>query len=172
MTSLQSGAVGAIVLAVLASMAPARADVIDRADALVGTWNCQTSAGSSATLTFTRQDDGSISMRNVFTGFNAGSGEFDETYRLMTPAQYWMWTATSPNHPDVKEAGTAGMWTATSWFFDGTVTRLPHSHDTDTHRIRMIYTWISNAAFEREFELYDGSVWKTTSSSVCRKVSS
>ena len=108
-------------------------------------------------------------MRNVFTGSAGASSEFDEVYRFVTPDQYWSWVATLQGASDFKEAANAGMWTAQKWFFDGTVTQRPHPHDTETHRIRMIYTWISNSSFEREFEIYEGGVWKTTSSSVCRR---
>jgi hypothetical protein len=156
-----------LVLAAGAQSAPA-----DRAYALAGAWSCQTAAGSNATMTFVRQTDGSIATRDVFTASSGASGEFDEVYRFVAPAQYWSWVATLQGRSDFKEAATAGMWTAEKWFFDGTVTQRPHAHDTETHRIRMIYTWISDSSFEREFERYDAGVWRTTSSSVCRRSSS
>lgn len=156
----------ALVLIAGGGLAPA-----DRAYSLIGTWSCQTSAGGGATMTFAREDDGSISMRNLFTNETGASGEFNEGYRFVAPEQYWSWTATLQGRPDFKEAATAGMWTAEKWFFDGTVAQRPHRQDTDTHRIRMIYTWISESSFEREFETYDGSVWKTTTSAVCKKTS-
>jgi hypothetical protein len=162
---------GVLVIAVAVATASSRAQSppIDRAYALVGVWTCQTSAASSATMTFARQSDGSIAMRNVFSADGGASGEFDEVYRLVTPAQYWSWVATLQGRPDFKEAATAGMWTAQKWFFDGTVTQRPHPHDTETHRIRMIYTWISDTSFEREFEIYENGIWRMTSSSVCRR---
>ena len=158
-----------VTIAVLV-VAPAAAQPVsaDRAYGLVGAWSCQTAAGSNATLTFARESDGTISMRNVFENGGA-SGEFDELYRFVTAPQYWSWTATLKGRPDFKEAATAGPWTAQKWFFDGTVTQRPHSGDTDTHRIRIVYTWISGSTFQREFELYDGNVWKTTSSALCKK---
>lgn len=107
-------------------------------------------------------------MRDLFSGGDA-AGEFDEIYRLVAPQQYWSWIATWSGHPDFKEAGTAGLWTAQKWFFDGTVTQRPHPHDTETHRIRMIYTWISNTSIERELEIFQSGVWRITSSSVCRR---
>lgn len=121
-------------------------------------------------MTFTRGSDGSmLTMRSLLTASSSASSEFDEVYRFISPAQYWSWVATQAGRPDFKEAATAGMWTAQKWFFDGTVTQRPHRRDTDTHRIRMIYTWISNATFQREFEIYENDVWKTTSSSVCKR---
>lgn len=143
----------------------------DRAYDLVGRWSCQTGPGGSSSMTYVRESDGAITMRNTFGNDSGASGEFDETYVFVTPAQYWSWISTLRGRPDFKEAATAGMWTAQKWFFDGTVTQRPHAHDTETHRIRMIYTWISRSSFEREFETYESGVWKTTSSSVCRRLS-
>lgn len=164
---------GTLVVAFTIAIAPAIAQPVslDRAYDLIGAWNCQTAAGSSAAMTFARESDGTISMRSSFATASGSSGEFDEVYRFVTSAQYWSWIATQPSRKDFKEAATAGEWTAQKWFFDGTVTQRPHRHDTDTHRIRMIYTWISASSFEREFELYDGGVWRTISSSVCRRAS-
>jgi len=163
-------ALATIAAATVAAAVAQSADV-DRAYDLVGRWTCASAAGSSATLTFTRQGDGSIRMRNIFIPPHAAQGEFDETYRLISPARYWLWTATLQGNPDFKEAATAGPWTATSWFFDGTMTHRPHPHDTDTHRIRIVYAWLDNASFQREFEIYEGDVWKSTSSAVCRRKS-
>jgi hypothetical protein len=156
-----------IVVATSTTPAASLSTPSDRAYDLIGTWTCVTAAHASATMTFTRESDGSISMRNVFTT-PGGAGEFDEVYRLV-PGGYWSWIATQPDRADFKEAATANPWAAEKWFFDGTVTERPHRHDTDTHRIRMIYTRLSDASFEREFELYDSDVWKTTSSSICKR---
>jgi len=153
--------------AACANAVAVEAGTLDRAWGLIGAWNCQTAGGGSATMTFTRQSDGSITMRNVASA--GTTGEIDEAFWLITPAQYWSWTATQPARPDFKEAATAGMWTAQKWFFDGTVTARPHRHDTETHRIRIVYTWISDASFERELETYENGAWRTSSSSVCRR---
>jgi hypothetical protein len=153
---------------VVAANAPASSQV-ERAYDLVGAWTCQSAGGATSSMTFVRQSDGSVSMRNRFTNHGGPTSEFDEVYRFVTPAQYWSWTATLSGRPDFKEAANAGMWTAQKWFFDGTVTQRPHPQDTETHRIRMIYTWISDSSFEREFEIYELGVWKTTSTSVCRR---
>ena len=140
----------------------------DRAYGLAGTWSCQSSALGSGTISFTRESDGSIGATDDFT-LSGATSHFDELYRLDPAGPFWRWTSTWRDHSDFKEAATGGIWTAQKWFFDGTVTRRPHSHDTETHRIRMIYTWISDSSFEREFEIYEDGVWKTTSSSVCRR---
>jgi len=151
--------------------AVAGATTPDRADHLAGTWNCQSSALGSGTLTFTRESDGSITAADDFT-LSAATTHFDELYRVDPAGPFWRWSSTWRGHPDFVEAATGGMWTAQKWFFDGTVAQRPHPHDTETHRIRMIYTWISDSSFEREFEIYEDGVWKTTSSSLCRKESS
>jgi hypothetical protein len=158
-------------MVVAASTTPAASPSVpvDRAYDLIGTWTCESTAGSTATMAFTRQSDGSISLRDAYTTASGTRGEFDEAYRIVLPAQYWSWVATWQGHPDFKEAASAGMWTAQKWFFDGTVADRPKPHDTETHRIRIVYTRLTDASFEREFETYDGGVWKRTSSSVCRR---
>ncbi len=83
-------------IAAAATLAASQSASVDRAYDLLGTWNCANAAGSSATMTFIRQSEGSFTMRNFFNAPHGAQGEFDETYRLVSPAQYWLWTATWP----------------------------------------------------------------------------
>jgi hypothetical protein len=152
-----------------AASQPAAAAAADRAYQLVGAWSCESAAGANGTMTFTRQSDGSLAMTNAFVTASGDPGTFDEVYRFDPSGSYWSWKATWRDHDDFREAGTAGMWTAQKWFFDGTLNQRPGHDGPVIHRIRMVYTWLTNDSFEREFETFEDGVWKPTSSSVCKR---
>lgn len=164
-----SGALLLMLLAAATAPAASQSATADRADQLVGTWSCGSAAGANGTMTFTHQSDGSLSMTNAFVTASGDPGTFDEEYRFAPSESFWSWKASWRDHEDFKEAGTAGMWTAQKWFFDGTVNQRSGHDGPVIHRIRMIYTWLTNSSFEREFESYEDGVWKPTSSSVCRR---
>ena len=88
--------IGCITASAVASVAQPLTS--DRVHGLVGKWICESSASSAATVTFTLESDGSITMRNLFTAANGAAGEFDEKYWIVTPGGYWSWTATQPAH--------------------------------------------------------------------------
>jgi len=122
-------------------------------------------------MTYVRQPDGLISLKTVFSARDGQTGEFDEAYTPVLPAAYWSWKASRLGRDDFAEAGTAGMWTAQKWFFDGTINQKSASHVPESHRLRMIYTWLGDNAFQREFEVYQNGVWSTTTSSLCKRAS-
>jgi hypothetical protein len=151
----------------------------DRAYTLIGTWSC-TSSESTGTITYLRDADGSISMKNVFALTNAtwARGEFDEQYRFDPATAVWTWTAEQPQLAAFQERGTAGPWTTQSWIFDGTL-RVAGSRTLDsiaaptqttTQAVRMVYTSLGDNAFRRDFEFYQKGLWAIRSSGTCKRV--
>jgi hypothetical protein len=151
----------------------------DRAESLIGTWSC-TSSGSTGTITYARNADGSISMKNVFALASAtwARGEFDEQYRFDPGTAVWTWTAALPHRTDFQESGTAGPWTAQTWVFDGTLSlKSPRVFDSlqeptpvEKQTVRMVYTSLGDNVFQRDFEFYQKGLWVIRSSGTCKRV--
>lgn len=168
----------ALSLALLAGATAPLAAQPDRAYSLIGTWSC-TSTGSTGTMTYVRNADGSISMKNVFASASAtwARGAFDEQYRFDPATAVWTWTAALPNRADFEESGTAGPWTTQRWIFDGTL-RVAGSRTLDsilepapttTQAVRMVYTSLADNVFQRDFEFYQKGLWVIRSSGTCKR---
>jgi hypothetical protein len=152
------------------------AQTTDRAYGLIGTWSCESFAHSRGTMTFTRNADGSISMKNLFTTIDGRSGAFDEQYRFDPAMARWSWTAAIPGVATFEERGSAGEWTADEWTFDGVVrTSSPASPDSiagpklSSQALRMTYTDLGGAAFRRGFEVFRNGTWVPASTSTCKR---
>jgi hypothetical protein len=168
---------GLVVLLLLAA-APAQGSETDFVDRLVGTWSCETDAHTSATLTFVRNVDGSVSMKNVFKPVRGRSGEFAEQYRFDPRSAEWTWVSTQPGLPGWQETATAWPWAGDKWIFQGRLrdvsTRPSGSIGpprTTTREIRMVYTDLGDAGFRREFEQNEVGTWVTVSASTCKRAS-
>jgi hypothetical protein len=168
----------ALSLTLLAGTTAPLAAQPDRAYSLIGTWSCS-SSGSTGTITYVRNADGSISMKNVFVLASAGwaRGEFDEQYRFDPATAVWTWTAEQPQLATFGERGTAGPWTAQTWIFDGTL-RLASTRTLDsvlepapttTQAVRMVYTSLGDNVFQRDFEFYQKGLWVIRSSGTCKR---
>jgi len=169
---------GLLILTV-ASLAPASAQSVqteDRATQLLGTWSCESIRHSLGTWTFTRNADGSLSMKNLFRTEDGLSGEFDDVYRLDSNSGQWEWTSLQPTRPGFRESGTAAPWTADKWIFEGQLTLVAPEDSvnffpTVTRRLRMVYTTLGDLAFRREFEYRREGRWVTDSASTCKRLS-
>jgi hypothetical protein len=169
----------AISLALLAGATAPLAAQPDRAYSLIGTWSC-TSSASTGTMTYVRNADGSISMKNVFelASQPAARGEFDETYRFDPAAAVWTWTADQPQLAAFHERGTAGPWTTQTWIFDGTATMagsrtldsIAEPAPATTQAVRMVYAGLGDNVFRRDFEFYQKGLWVIRSSGTCKRV--
>ncbi len=137
----------------------------DAAYQLLGTWSCKSDARSSSTMTFTRNADGSIALKNVFATPGGLSGQFNETYRFNPRTARWAWTAELANNPAFQESGTAPPAKGSTWIFEGTISGAPST----TQDIRMIYTSLGDSTFRREFESSVGGSWQVTSASLCKR---
>src|ERR1700676_3317896 len=159
---------GLVVLLLLAA-APAQGSETDFVDRLIGTWSCETDTHTSATLTFVRNVDGSISMKNVFKSVSGFTGEFDEQYRLDPRSAEWTWVSTQPDRPGWQETATAWRWAGDKWVFQGRLRDVstPPSgsvrpRPTTTREIRLVYTDLGDAGFRREFAQNEIGTWVTT----------
>jgi hypothetical protein len=149
----------------------------DRAYRLVGTWSCETAQHSISTTTYTRNDDGSVSMKNLFTTDNGLSGEFNETYRYDTRSNRWTWNSVQARVPNFKERGTAGPWTAEKWTFGGEIDQMEPIPTGSilpprmiTVPLRMVYTDLTDSTFRRDFETVLNDRWTPFSESTCKRV--
>lgn len=168
----------ALSLTLLAGATAPLAAQPDRAYSLIGTWSCS-SSGSTGTITYVRNADGSISMKNVFVLANTGAhGEFDEQYRFDPATAVWTWTAEQPSMAAFQERGTAGPWTAQNWIFDGSLKLVPASRTFDSlseptpmteQAVRMVYTSLGGDVFRRDFESYQNGLWVVRSSGTCKR---
>ncbi len=136
-----------------------------RAYALIGMWSCESVAHSTGTVTFTRNDDGSIAMKNVFKTAIGTPGEFQESYNFDPAKKMWNWTSTYVTDPEITEVGTAPEWLGDTWVFDGSF-NAPKAQTPE----RMVYTLLGDTAFKREFEVKnnDGN-WTDTSAETCTR---
>jgi hypothetical protein len=154
--------------AVALAPAPSGAPGFHRAYFLIGTWACGNSSDRVATSVFERQDNGSITMTNFVDTdpFESSrkSSEFHESYIFDDWKGVWKWTSRDTAHPDVSESGTASDWIGNRWVFEGSI--------ADARRQmpeRMVFTYLSDTEFEREFDVYQNGEWVRTSASTCTR---
>jgi hypothetical protein len=148
--------------------APTHADVIgrDRTASLLGTWACTTVRGSSATHTFTKNADGSLSMVNTFSTPAGDTEAIDETYRYVPATSTW--TVTTSETPLFGPyEGSAKPWTERRWVIDGHEPLLGSDGTKKDTPVRMQYTDLFPAGFRREFQTQVDGVWRDYSEEVC-----
>jgi hypothetical protein len=133
----------------------------DRVANLVGgVWQCDTIGGSTATHTYSENDDGSIELQ---TELHAGFRTFRimETYRFDDTRNTWTVNAGGGAY-----TGTASTWSGYKWVFDG-VERLRGQ----SHPVRMVYYDLADQAFRRDFQALQDGVWRTYSAETCKRPS-
>jgi hypothetical protein len=171
-------AVGLVLAVLIALIAvPARAQQSsDRAYWLVGTWSCRSMYNSVGTWTFVRNDDGSISLSNVFHPEGGERGNFLETYRFDSAAGVWRWSATRMHETTVREYGIAAPWTGADWIYDAHIpldsSMLSGSIGqprTRSEQVRIVYTMLDDATFQRKLESMVSGKWTLTNGSICKR---
>lgn len=170
--------VGFVFAALIAvSTAPACAQQSsDRAYWLVGTWSCRSMYNSVGTWTFVRNDDGSISISNVFHPEGDQRGQFLELYRFDPKAGVWRWSATRMHETTVREYGIAAPWTGTDWIFDAHLpldsSKLADSIQrprTASQETRIVFTMLDDATFQRKIESIVSGKWVLMTGSICKR---
>ena len=142
---------------------------------LAGTWTCH-GATTSATQTYTRGGDGSLSLTNVVHLASGASVEYDDTFHFDTAANRWKWQSVSLEDSGLTQDGTASDWTAGTWTFDGTVRKFQapergtiNGRITRQDDLRVTYTYLGESSFRRVFAVADGDAWKTVSDTSCTR---
>ncbi len=151
------------------------APAVDRTDMLLGTWHCESLAGSKGTWTFTRAGDGTLSMQNTFHN-GPVSGGFREVYRFDAANEIWTWDSAEAGSPGFHETGKAQPSTSDTWTFYGKVHDLeyPATGSIEQPRVieanvRMVYTFVDDSTFRREYDVMRDGVWSRTSGSTCKR---
>jgi hypothetical protein len=151
------------------------APAVDPAALLVGTWRCESLAGSHGTWTFTRGDDGTLSMHNTFHNGQM-SGGFDEVYHFDTAHDVWTWESTEAGSPGFHERATAGPSNLGVWTFYGTLRDLEYPALGSIAQprliqanVRMTYTFVDDSTFRREFDVLRDGAWSITNGSTCKR---
>lgn len=125
----------------------------DRATWLIGTWTCESGAGSVGTKVYKQQSDGTIAARNEYRVPGDRWFQDTETYayspasgiwRMTTPGN-WLWPSFS---------GTASRWDGTKWEFNG-------------RNQRLVFTQLSEKAYRSDWKRLDRGYWVVTSTTVC-----
>ncbi len=148
-----------IALAVKPPPSPQGPTAVDHAyDLTHGVWGCKTFGGADATHTYTREPGNTIVLHNVL---NIGSRHYaiDELYRFDPVKKAWT-TMTSGD----AYAGVAGRWLSDKWVFVGDMPlggrRVP---------VEMIYSWLGDRAFRRDFIRVQNQARATFAAETCQR---
>lgn len=141
----------------------------DQAQVLVGTWNCETYAGSISTQTFTRDPSGTqLTLDNKVELPTGVPIELRETYAYDAASNTW--TYDSPASALWGAAhGTSGPWLQRRWVFTGRAGLLTTYGQIVERPIRMIYTMLGPDAIRRQHQIQDDGAWRNYSEAVCTR---
>ncbi len=125
---------------------------------LIGTWNCESAAGSHGVKVFSSASVDTILVHKQYS--MPDGSQFHGTEYLTYDARSAQWTMSVPSDGFWPSFVVhAGPWAGTSWEFVG-----PTRH--------VIYTFLSEDAFRLDWERYQGDSWASYSTDTCTRIAS
>jgi hypothetical protein len=137
--------------------------VTDRSTTLIGgRWSCMSFAGTKLSHRYSRGDDGlSFDVVTTFVLSNTRTAKARETYRFEHDALLWRVKLS-----DGSIVATAPPWIGLTWTFTGSA----KGDDRKPIGFRMIYTYLGQNVFRRDFErLDDAGAWNVYAGETCRR---
>ncbi len=137
--------------------------LLDRSSTLIGgSWSCMSFGGTPLYHRYTHSDDGnSIDVATTFVLPEHKIGKAKETYRFKRATLLWL-----AKLADGSIVASAPPWIGVTWTFTGSA----RGEDKRVSGFRMIYTWLGENVFRRDFERPDdvGS-WSVYAGETCRR---